>query len=122
MSKPHYAVLNYTHFTKTYTSLPLYTLHIPFFTPFSYFTPLQIPFMSLHLSHSNPCFWKYSIPSTLQPSLHFPFLTLFLKVLSLMGKFPEPFIGSFFQTWIVLFTKEHFLISILCLLFQIFQS
>jgi len=110
------------------TSLPLYTLHIPpclnsLPSPhLAIFTPLQIPFTSLHLSHSIPCFWKYSIFSILQPSLHFTFLTFFLKVLSLKGKFPKAFIGSLFQSWIVLFTKEHFPISILCLLFQIFQS
>jgi hypothetical protein len=60
--------------------------------------------------------------SLLFNSFHFTFLTLFLKVLGLKGKFPTASIGSLFQSWIVLFAKEYFPISILFLLFQIFQS
>ena len=46
------------------------------------------------------------------PSFHFTsvttFITLFLKVLGLEGKFPEQFIRSLFQSWMVLFSKGIF--------------
>jgi len=48
------------------------------------------------------------------------FLTLFLKILSLQGKVPNAPAGSWFQLLMVLFTKEYFLISILCFQFLIF--
>jgi hypothetical protein len=57
-------------------------------------------------------------------SLHFTslitFPTLFLKVLGLEGNFPEAFIASLFQSWMVPFAKEYFPISPICLLFLIF--
>ena len=165
MSKPYYIVLNFTHFTKTYTSLPLYTLHIPPHFNSLHFTyhfptpvlgntwfPLYFKISSLHLMLSYPSsciyliFLHFKIPSLhstsfitfeilfleilnfllTSNSLHFisliTFLTLLLKVLGLERKVPIAFLGSFFQSWMVLFTKEYFLISILCLLFLIFQS
>ena len=85
VSKPYCTALNYTHFTKMYSSLHLttliYTSHPSYlnslpFTAFSWSSP---HFTSLHLSHSNPCSWKYSTSSVLQISFtllhytqHFP--------------------------------------------------
>jgi uncharacterized membrane protein len=73
--------------------------------------------------------WKYSISSSLRipfTSLHFTsfitFLTLFLVVLGLEGTDPKTFTDSLFQSWMDLFTNEYIPISILCLLFLIFQS
>jgi len=82
VTKPLYTALSYTHFTKTYTSLHLDTLHIPPplnsrpFTAFSWSSSQFTSFHSLHLSLSNPCSWKYSISSLLQISflsLHFTY-------------------------------------------------
>jgi hypothetical protein len=57
-------------------------------------------------------------------SLHFAlfitFLTLFLKLLGLQEKAPKTSSGSWFQSWVVLFTKEYFPISVFCFLLLIF--
>jgi len=50
------------------------------------------------------------------------FLTLFLKILGLQGKYPNVSAGSWFQFLIVLFTKEYIPISVLCFLSLIFQT
>jgi hypothetical protein len=41
---------------------------------------------------------------------------MFLKILGLKGKVPNAFAGSWFLSLMVLFTKEYFLISVLCFL------
>ena len=50
------------------------------------------------------------------------FLNLFLKILGLQGKVPNTSGGSWFQVSMVLFTKENFLISVLCFPSLIFQT
>ena len=66
MNKPYYTVLNYTHFTKTFTSLPLCTLHI---------TPClnSLPFTAYSLSSPH---FKFTSHITFQP--------LFLEILSFL--------------------------------------
>jgi hypothetical protein len=88
---------NYPHFTSLITFLPLFLEILDFLL-----TSNSLPFTSLHFT-----------------SLHF---TFFLKFLGLEGKVPKSFIGSLFQSWMVLFTKEYFPISFLCLLFLIFLT
>ena len=105
------------------TSLYITSLH---FTSF-HFTSL--PFTSHHFPLLH--FPSLHITSLYFTSLHFTplpftslitFLTLFLKVHGLEGIVPKTFIGSLFQSWMLLFTKEYFPISLLCLLFLISQS
>jgi hypothetical protein len=94
VSKPNYTVLNYTHFTKTYTSLHLYTLHNPIrlkalpFAAFSWSSPhFKFPSLtSLHLSLSNPCSWKYSNSYVLQ----IPFTSLQFTSIHFTYHFPTP--------------------------------
>ena len=66
MNKPYYTVLNYTHFTKTFTSLQLYTLHI---------TPClnSLPFTAYSLSSPH---FKFTSHITFQP--------LFVEILSFL--------------------------------------
>jgi hypothetical protein len=47
-------------------------------------------------------------------SLTFNFLTLFLKICGLQGKVISASAGRLFQSFMVLFTKEYFPISVLC--------
>ena len=61
-------------------------------------------------------------PQFLQFTTLITSLTLFLKAFCLQGKFPKISAGNPFQSWMVLFTKKHFLITILCLLFLVFGS
>jgi hypothetical protein len=59
------------------------------------------------------------------PNLHFAlfttFLTLFLKLLELEERDLKASAGRF-QSWMVLFTKEYFPISVFCFLLLIFLS
>jgi hypothetical protein len=48
------------------------------------------------------------------------FLTLLLKVVCLGGRFSNTSAGSLFQSWMVLFKKEYFPMSVLCFLLLIF--
>jgi hypothetical protein len=43
-------------------------------------------------------------------------ITLFLKLLGLQERVPNTSAGSWFQSWMVLFTKEYFPISVFCFL------
>jgi hypothetical protein len=52
-------------------------------------------------------------------ALFITFLTLFLKLLGLQERFPKTSAGSWFQTWMVLFTKEYFPMSVFCFLLLI---
>jgi len=49
------------------------------------------------------------------------FLTLLLKIFGLQGKVPNASAGSF-QFFMVLFTKEYFMITVFCFLSLIFQT
>ena len=76
----------------------------------------SLDFASLHFS---------MISSTLyfllmQLNYHFPY-PLF-KSDFLQRRFPNTSAGNWFQCWIVLFTKEYFTISVLCLLLLIILS
>jgi hypothetical protein len=70
-----------------------------------YFTPLH--FTSFHLTS------LYFDDLPLNFSLFITFLNLFLKLLGLQERFPKTSAGSWFQSWMVLFTKEYFPISVL---------
>jgi hypothetical protein len=50
------------------------------------------------------------------------FLTLFIKAFGLQGRVSKISAGNRFQSRMVLFTKEYFPISVLCLLFLIFRT
>jgi hypothetical protein len=49
-------------------------------------------------------------------ALFITFLTLFLKLLGLQEKVPKTSAGSWFHSWMVLFTKEYFPMSVFCFL------
>jgi hypothetical protein len=49
-------------------------------------------------------------------------LTLFLKIFGLQRRVPNTSADNQFRCWMVLFTKEYFPISVLCLLLLIFLS
>jgi hypothetical protein len=110
------------------TSLHLRTLHI---LPTVYFPSL--PFTSLHftsLHFTSLHFTSLHITSLhfwwLLPHLYFSlfitFLTFFLKLLDIKERDPKASAGSWFQSWMVLFTKEYFPISVFCFLLLIFLS
>jgi len=50
------------------------------------------------------------------------FLTLFFGVFGLQGRVPNTSAGNWFQSWMALFTKEYFPISVLCLLLLVLRS
>jgi hypothetical protein len=54
------------------------------------------------------------IPPHLHFALFITFLTLFLKLLDLEERDPKASAGSWFQSWMVLFTKEYSPISVFC--------
>jgi hypothetical protein len=60
------------------------------------------------------------------PHFHFAslitFLTRILKLLGLQDRVPQTSVVGWFQSCMVLFTKEYFVISVLCFLFLIFLS
>jgi len=108
-------------------SLHFTTLHYPliWLNPIKIsYSSISLHFTSLHFTslHCNfrgfsPHFYSFhSIPFVIA------FLTLFLKVLGLQRKVPNPSTGSWFQFLMVLFTKEYFLISVLCFLSLTFQT
>jgi hypothetical protein len=81
------------HFTSFYfTSLPITAI----FFFFLWFSP------QIHLA------------------LFIAYLTLFLKLLGLQERVPKASAGSWFQSCMVLFTKEYFPISVRCFLLLIF--
>jgi hypothetical protein len=53
-------------------------------------------------------------PATNRLSYGAVFLTRFLKLLGLQERFPKTSAGSWFQSWMVLFTKEYLPISAVC--------
>jgi len=86
------------------------------------------PFTALHftLLHftSIHCTFRYFTTHShfLQFTKSITLLTLFLKAFGLQGRSPKISAGNRFQGRTVLFTKEYFLISVLCFLFLIFRS
>jgi hypothetical protein len=100
------------------------------FTTFSFgLTPFKFPntpfyLTSLHFT-SLHCTFRWFYPHFYY--FHFTpfiiaFLTLFLKIIGLQGKVHNASAGSWFQFLMVLFTKEYFLISVLCFLSLIFRT
>jgi hypothetical protein len=78
------------------------------FTSLITFQPLLLEILNFLVPSNSPHFTSL-----------ITFLTLFLEVLSVEGKVPKAFMGSLFQSWMVLFTKEikslilvHFLVLI----------
>jgi len=112
------------HFTSSHVKLHPTSLH--FTTLSSGLTPFKFPTASFHLKSlhftSFHCTLRQFLPHFY--SFHFTpfiiaFITLFLKILGLQWKVPNASEGSWFQFFMVLFTKKYFLISILCFLFLI---
>jgi hypothetical protein len=71
-------------------------------------------------------FMNWCIDISPSPDLHFTsfitFLTLFLNLLLLHEAVPKASVGSWFRSWMVLFSKEYFPMSVLCFLLLIFLS
>jgi hypothetical protein len=82
--------------------------------PFTSFHITSLHFTSLHFTSLR---W-----SPLNFALFITFLILFLKLLGLKERVPKTSACSWFQSWIVLFTKEYFPMSVLFLLLLIFLS
>jgi hypothetical protein len=99
----------------------------------------QLQLLSKCTHHSLKSVFTMSFPSFHFPTLtyhqsyyhfllylHFPslitFLTFFLKLFKLQEVVSRASAGSLFQSWVVLFTKEYFLISVLYFLLLIFLS
>ena len=102
------------HFTTSYLNFTIYTsLH---FTTLSFgLAPLKFPTAPFHPTSLHFTFRRFS-PHLY--SFHLtPFviasLTLFLKIVGLQGNIPKASAGSWFQFFMVLFTKEYFPISVL---------
>ena len=77
-----------------------------------YFTPqFYLHFQTFYHHASNPC-----------TSFRITFLTLFLKMCYLQGNVAKASTGSWFQSLMILSTKEYFLVSVLCFLAPVFQS
>jgi hypothetical protein len=85
---------------------------LPFIQP--QFTRTSLHFTSLH------CLFDDPPPRIFAGCISF--LTRFLKLLGLQGRVPKTCAGSWFQSWMVLFTKEYFPISLFCFLLLIFLS
>jgi hypothetical protein len=81
----------HSYFTMTFPSFPFTTLMHP-----------SIQFNSLHFA----AFWMI-FPPHLHFDLFITFLTLFLKLLDLQERAPKVSAGSWFQSWMVLFTEEY---------------
>jgi hypothetical protein len=114
--------INFTlfHFTSHLVCIPFKfsTTSLHFASP--HFTSLY--FTTLQYTSLLPDFRHTSITFT-SPRLYvIAFLTLFLKVLDLHGKVPNTSAASWFQIFMVLFTKKYFPISVLCFLCLIFRT
>jgi hypothetical protein len=90
-----------------WASLHSTSLHLPF-TSSPQFTSL--PFLSFPIPSLHRTF--YECPQHLHFALFLTFLTLFLKLFDLQESVPKTTAGSWFQNWMVLFTKEYFPISV----------
>jgi hypothetical protein len=81
---------------------------------------------SLHLRtlHFTPLYCSFGLfPSYLHLfAIFITFLTFFPKLLGLQERGPKASAGSWFQSWMVLFTEEYFPIPVFCFLLLIFVS
>ena len=113
----HFTSLHYTsrwfslHFTSLHFQMIFTSLHYTSRWFSLHFTSL--PFTTLFNDFPHTFFQITSISA---------FLALFFKVFNLQGRVRNTSAGSWFQSWIVLFTKEYFPISVLCLRLLIFRS
>ena len=113
----HYTCQHFTSSHLNFTQLGL--LH---FTTLSFgFTPFKFPTIPFHLTSLLLNDFCHTSILSLHPFI-IAFLTPFLKILGLQRKVPNTSAGSWFQFFTVLFTKEYFLISILCFLSLIFWT
>jgi hypothetical protein len=100
----------HSHFTMSFPSFHFTTLTHPSHPHHNLLHFTTLHFTSLHFTSLH--FW------TILPHLHFAlfitFLTLFLKLLGLQERVPKASAGSWFQSWLVLFTKEWLLPSTFC--------
>jgi hypothetical protein len=87
--------------------IPLHHTYAPF-TSSPKFTSL--PFSSLHVT-SLQCIFLF-FPPHLHFALFIIFLTFFLKLLDLQERVPKASAGTWFQSWMVLFTNDFFHINI----------
>jgi len=116
----HFTPLHYTCRHCTSSHLNFTHLHI---TTLSFdLTPCRFPTAPFHFT-SLHCTFRLFSPHFY--SFHFTpfiiaFLTLFPKILGLQGEVPNASAGSWFKFLMVIFTKEYFLISVLCFLSLIF--
>jgi hypothetical protein len=103
-------VMSWTDAHTFHHDLPFIPLHYTYapFTSSPQFT--SIPFPSLHFTSF------LMIPPHLHFALFITFLTLFLKLLDLEEGDPKASAGSWFQSLMVLFPTEYFLISVFCFL------
>ena len=110
LSTLRFSHLNFTHLHFTPLSFGL----TPFKFPTASFHHTSLHFTSLHFTSLH----FYTIFATLLfLSLHpvyYCFPNSLLKNLGLQGKVPNASAGSWFQRFMVLFTKEYFPISVLC--------
>jgi len=117
----HFTTFHPTTLHFTCSNLNFTQLH---FTTLSFgLTPFRFPTASFHFTSLHFTFKRFA---TLYSSRCTPFiiafLTLYLKILGLQEKVPNSSAGSWFQFVMVLFTKEYFLISLLCFLSLIFRT
>jgi len=116
------------HYTcRHITSSHLIFTHLHFTTLLFGLTPFKFPTAPFHLTSlhftSLHCTFKRSSPNFYSfrfIPLIIAFLTLFLKILCLRGKVPNTSAGGWIQLLMVLFTKEYFLVSVLCFLSRSF--
>jgi hypothetical protein len=114
--------LHFTPLVDTFSHLNLTQLH---FTTLSCgLTPFKFPTAPFHLTSLHCTLRQFSPHFYL---FHFTlftiaFLTLFLNILGFQEKVPNASAGSRFQFFMVLFTREYFLTSVLCFLSLIFQT
>ena len=125
----HFTCQHFSSSHLNFTQQHFTTLHYPLI----WLNPTEISYCSisphittLHLISLHCTFTRFSAHFC---SFHFTrfiivFLTLFLKILGLQGEVPNATVGtcSWFQFFVVLFTKEHFPISVLCFLSLIFRT
>ena len=104
-----HTVLWLTYKLHNYKSVIIHTSHQRSPLNFAFFTSF----------HFRRFITVFQIPSL---QLTITFLTLFLKICDLQGRVTSASAGSWFQSFVVLFTKEYFPLSVLCFLALIFRS
>jgi hypothetical protein len=93
--------------------IPLHYTYVPLISSpqFASLHFSSLPFTSLHL-----IVFLDDFPPHLHFALFIAFLALFRKLLGLQERVRKASAGSWFPSWMVLFTKEYFPISAFCFL------